>query len=207
MSSHEFPFSLPPLRSALAAANAVLHCPTCPQSMATATQNIHMLISLLMTVIDAVHKLLQTIDAEAARVDAAGTSKPFMVADASAPHYMHTGTPDCPVKFGMELSGAEWRELARKVVKRQVVGSNGGGGATEAEREQVTGAEDTIYGMLAAFVRRQNRWHDDPDMIEVRRKAMGDGGASVEKMEELGHMRLCVQNVEHVVARMKMLDI
>ncbi|OJD37577.1 uncharacterized protein BKCO1_6000145 [Diplodia corticola] len=206
LSSHEFPFSLPPLRSALATANTVLHCQMCPHAMATATLNINMLISLLMTVIDAVHKLLVAIDAEAARVDAAGATKPFMVADASAPLHMHTGGPNCPVKFGMDLSGAEWRELARKVVKRQVVGSS----EAEAERKDegsAAPAECTIYGMLAAFVRRQNRWHDDPAMIEVRKKAIADGGASIEKMEELSHMKLCVQNVEAVVMRMRMLDI
>lgn len=176
--------------------------------MATATLNIHMLISLLMTVIDAVQKLLQDIDAEAARVDAAGTTKQFVLADASAPLHMHTGTANCPARFGMELSGVEWRDLARKVVKAQVVGSSSSS-SSEAEGGQQGGAavDCTIYGMLAAFVRRQNGWHDDPAMIEVRKKAMGGEGAPLEKMEELGQMRLCVQNVEHVMARMKLLDI
>ncbi|KAK0660014.1 putative transcriptional regulatory protein [Lasiodiplodia hormozganensis] len=210
LSSHNFPFCLPSLHSALVTARNVLQCPTCPHSMATATLNIHMLISLLMTVIDAVQKLLQDIDAEAARVDAAGTTKQFVLADASAPLHMHTGTANCPARFGMELSGVEWRELARKVVKAQVVGSSSSSSSSsEAEGGQQGGAavDCTIYGVLAAFVRRQNGWHDDPAMIEVRKKAMGGGGAPVEKMEELGQMRLCVQNVEHVVERMKLLDI
>lgn len=175
--------------------------------MATATLNIHMLISLLMTVIEAVQKLLQEIDDEAARVDTAGTTKQFVLADASAPPHMHTGTANCPARFGMELSGVEWRDLARKVVKAQVVGSRSSSSEAEGGQQGGAAVDCTIYGMLAAFVRRQNGWHDDPAMIEVRKKAMGGGGVPLEKMEELGQIRLCVQNVEHVMERMKLLDI
>lgn len=196
LSSHDFPFILPSLRTAIATANTVLNCPHCPRSYATASQNIHGLISLLMTLIDNVYKLLTTIDAEAQRVDAAGTKKPFVLADASAPAHMHSGSADCPVRFGMELSGTEWRELARKVVKGQIIGN-----AAEAE---AGGAEGTVYGTLAAFVRRQNRWHEDPQILELKKNAIG---GELPGMQELGNMRLCVQNVEHVTARMKMLDI
>ncbi|EKG19328.1 hypothetical protein MPH_03191 [Macrophomina phaseolina MS6] len=149
-----------------------------------------------MTLIDSIHKLLTTIDAEAQRVEAAGIKKPFVLADASAPAHMHSGTHDCPVRFGMDLTGSEWRELARKVVKGQIIGD-----ATEAE---AGGAEGTVYGTLAAFVRRQNKWHDDPAMCEIRKSAIGGG---IEGMGELGRIRLCVQNVEHVTSRMKLLDI
>ncbi|GME66220.1 hypothetical protein GTA08_BOTSDO04993 [Neofusicoccum parvum] len=197
LSSYDFPFVLPPLRSAIVTANTVLDCPHCPLACATAAQNIHGLISLLMTLADAVVRLLAAIDAEAARVDAAGAKKQFMLADASAPLHMHTGTEDCPVRFGMELTGAEWRELARKVVKSQIIGS--------AAESEAGGCEGTVYGTLAAFLRRQNRWHDDPEMIEVRRQAIGSD--PFEKMEGMSKMRLCVQNVEHVKMRMKLLDI
>lgn len=199
LASHDFPFVLPALRTAISTANTVLNCPQCPKSYAMATQNIHMLLGLLMTLNDSVSKLLAAIEAEAARVAAAGQRKQFLMADASAPAHMHTGTDDCPVRFDMALTAAEWRELARKVVKRQLVGS-----AAEEEAEG-DAADGTLYGTLAAFVRRQNRWHDDPEMKTLRVGAMGL--ESVERLEELSKTKLCVQNVEHVKMRLDMLDL
>ncbi|KAK8168720.1 hypothetical protein BKA80DRAFT_187700, partial [Phyllosticta citrichinensis] len=147
LSSHEFPFVLPTLRSAINTIATVIPCPQCPKRPVTATQNFHMLVSLLLGVVESLRATLVAIDTEAARVEAAGATKAIAMADAEMPMHMHTGTPDCPARFNMEMNGPDWRAFVRKALRDQVVGSPRYPG------------ERTLYGIVVSLEERQRRWH------------------------------------------------
>ncbi|KAK8216174.1 hypothetical protein IWZ01DRAFT_430641 [Phyllosticta capitalensis] len=184
LSNHDFPFVLPTLRSAINTIATVVPCPQCPKRPATATQNLHMLVSLLLTVVETVRSCLFSIDAEAARVEAAGATKAMAMADAEVPMHMHTGTPDCPARFSMELSGPDWRRFVRKALRDQIVGS------------PQYPVDRTLYGIVMSLENRQRRWHEDPELHRMRQKMFGDHAAQVYMVEP--ESRLCVKNIEHI---------
>ncbi|KAK7561882.1 hypothetical protein IWX49DRAFT_37981 [Phyllosticta citricarpa] len=184
LSSHEFPFVLPTLRSAINTIAAVIPCPQCPKRPVTATQNLHMLISLLLSVVESLRAALAAIDAEAARVEAIGATKALAMADAEMPMHMHTGTPDCPARFNMELSGPDWRTFVRKALRDQIVGS-----------PQYPG-ERTLYGAVVSLENRQRRWHEDPELHRMRQKMFGEHAAHIDQMQP--ESRLCVKSVEQL---------
>ncbi|KAK8174899.1 hypothetical protein BC567DRAFT_97712 [Phyllosticta citribraziliensis] len=184
LSSHEFPFVLPTLRSAINTIATVLPCPQCPKRPVTATQNFHMLISLLLSVVESLRATLVAIDAEAARVEAAGATKALAMADAEMPMHMHTGTPDCPARFNMEMNGPDWRAFVRKALRDQVVGSPRYPG------------ERTLYGIVASLEERQRRWHENPELHRMRQRMFGEHAAHVFQVQP--ESRLCAKSVEHV---------
>lgn len=184
LSSHEFPFVLPTLRSAINTIATVLPCPQCPKRPVTATQNFHTLVSLLLSVVESLRATLAAIDAEAARIEAAGATKALALADAEMPMHMHTGTPDCPMRFNMEMNGPAWRTLVRKALRDQIVGS-----------PQYPG-ERTLYGIVVSLEQRQRRWHENPEMHRMRQRMFGEHAAHVFQVQP--ESRLCAKSVEHV---------
>ncbi|KAF2145724.1 uncharacterized protein K452DRAFT_284090 [Aplosporella prunicola CBS 121167] len=182
--SFTFPYSLPVIQRAMATAAAVLKCQQCPKGAASAIQNLHQLSSTLMTIVDCFHRILISIDEEANRVDALGITKPFHIADASAPPEMHTGTSDCPARFGMDLTGQEWRTMARRVLKTRFVGS-----ASDSD-------DMSLQGIVTQFERRQNHWHEDPHICRLRAGTYGEQAAA--RMDSDPEQRICGKMVEHV---------
>ncbi|KAK8240371.1 hypothetical protein HDK90DRAFT_181984 [Phyllosticta capitalensis] len=168
LSNHDFPFVLPTLRSAINTIATVVPCPQCPKRPATATQNLHMLVSLLLTVVETVRSCLFSIDAEAARVEAAGATKAMAMADAEVPMHMHT----------------DWRRFVRKALRDQIVGS------------PQYPVDRTLYGIVMSLENRQRRWHEDPELHRMRQKMFGDHAAQVYMVEP--ESRLCVKNIEHI---------
>jgi hypothetical protein len=154
-----FPHVLPTLRSALATTTNVLKCEECPKQVTTAMQNVMLLTTLLTSITDSYQNLISAIEAEAKQVKESGETKGFRMGD-NAPErmHMHTGTPDCPMGFDIELDGDEWRKLARKVVKADVEGSRSG--------------TSSILGLADMLTERQSRWHLDPVMEGARRCTM-----------------------------------
>lgn len=114
-----FPFSLAALRTARQCGYKVVRCETCPQKYNTAVQNSMLLCTLLHLVTNEYGRLLRHIDERSQSEEHIEfrAAEPSMFFDPR-----HTGTPDCPMAVTIELDGDEWRVLARKAVKQEVVG-------------------------------------------------------------------------------------
>jgi len=119
-------------------------------------QNIMLLTTLLTSITDCYRKLLTAIDTEAKRSADAGEKKKFRMGDNSPEKmHLHTGTLDCPMGFDIDLDSHEWRTVARKVVKADVVGSG-------------QPSPSTVLGLADMLEERQHRWHHDPMTLEMR---------------------------------------
>lgn len=73
--------------------------------------------------------MLEGITAEAVRAGDRGEEKRFRLADldASSSHLHTGGGLGCAAAFSVNLTAAEWRRMAKKVVRAEVYGSNGNG--------------------------------------------------------------------------------
>lgn len=116
-----FPFSMGALRSAAALSRGAVACHNCSKAYNTAIQNSMLLGLLLQLVIVEYAKLLKHID-EKSRLAEKLT---FRFGDPSSLFdRRHTGLPDCPMAINVDLSGDEWRTLARKAVAQEVIGNS-----------------------------------------------------------------------------------
>lgn len=116
-----FPASRGPLIKATNLARRVVRCPHCPQDYPSALQNLMLLTTLLPLVAHGYAKLLQHIQEQAAQ----GCAVTYRVGDSSlSTIHLHTGTPECPMGFNVELDAEEWASMARKVVKQDIYGNN-----------------------------------------------------------------------------------
>ncbi|KAI4241969.1 MAG: hypothetical protein LQ352_007338 [Teloschistes flavicans] len=137
-----FPSSRGPLLKATSLSRAVIRCPMCPQDYPSALQNLMLLNTLLPLVVHGYAKLLQHIHEKAAQ----GCAMTFRVGDLSqSASHLHTGTPDCPMGFNIELDSEEWSAMARKVVKQDVYGN----------AQNV----DCLLGVVEELEQRQHIWH------------------------------------------------
>lgn len=140
-----FPVPLLPMRKAISTGYTVLQCPHCPSVFASSMQNLMLLGTLLQLLAVCYSNMLHSIDSEAAALSAEGAKKKFRMGDMSeGTAAMHTGTPDCPMAFEVDLSANEWRIMARKVVISNLRGSDGKGG---------------LMGLLNSMEERQRERH------------------------------------------------
>ena len=118
-----FPFSMGALKSAAALSRRVVACHHCSQTSSTALQNSMLLGTLVQLLIMEYAKLLSHIDerCEQAERIACRLGDPSSLYDSR-----HTGLPDCPMGINVDLSGDEWRTLARKAVAQEVLGNSQG---------------------------------------------------------------------------------
>lgn len=118
-----FPYSMGALRSAAALSRSVVACHNCSKAYNTAIQNSMLLGILLQLVIIEYAKLLKHIDEKSEQAE----KITFRFGDPSSLFdRRHTGLPDCPMAINVDLSGDEWRTLARKAVAQEVIGSSQG---------------------------------------------------------------------------------
>ena len=118
-----FPFSMGALKGAAALSRRVVACHHCSQTFSTALQNSMLLGTLVQLLIMEYAKLLSHIDerCEQAERIACRLGDPSSLYDSR-----HTGLPDCPMSINVDLSGDEWRTLARKAVAQEVLGNSQG---------------------------------------------------------------------------------
>jgi hypothetical protein len=153
-----FPMQVHKLKVALQTTDSVIKCPTCPHETTSAMQNLMMLTTLLTTVTDCYRKILHTIDVEAARAEAAGTSIQYRMGDTNPERWhLHTGTNDCPMGINVDLDPPEYRMLARKVIKADVLG------ASNPSQNQTS-----ILGLVKRLEERQHEWHNGVSSAEMR---------------------------------------
>ncbi|KAI9880337.1 MAG: hypothetical protein M1830_003948 [Pleopsidium flavum] len=139
-----FPSSLPPLRIAMNTARAAVQCPHCPSSYVTALQNIMLLGTLFPLIINEYSKLLQHVDKEASKEG----PKMFQIGEPFLENaHLHTGNADCPMRIEIELAPDDWRKMARKVIKRDILGKE-------------DGSEVGMIGLVQDMEKRQQTWHE-----------------------------------------------
>lgn len=151
MQDFAFPYSLHLLRKAIGTGSDVLQCKYCPTRFLTATQNVQLLGLLLVSLVERYDKILSAIDLEAQRCVLTGETKRFRVGDMTAIHSrLHTGTPDCPGSFTLELKPAEWVAMAKKVVRAEIC-------------ERSSDGCPNFFSLTHDIEQRQNGWHSsDP---------------------------------------------
>lgn len=148
ISSFAFPAVVVPLRRAMTTASTLLHCEKCPKEPFTAIQNVQSLSALLSALAERFHKVLVEVETEASRLENTHGKKLFRVSENNpANTHLHTGDNNCPMGFEIELEGKDWRRLAKKAVRTEVLG----GGTNPLP----------LKLMLDLFEQRQRRWHVD----------------------------------------------
>lgn len=138
-----FPYSMGKLRRATGLVRDAIRCQCCPQSYNTAVQNAMMLCTLLHLVIKEYVELLKYID-ERSRDDSRITFRLAESSSTSDPR--HTGTPDCPMSVNVDLNGEEWRMLARKAVRQEIIGYDD--------------KSDCLVRLVQEMRDRQSTWHE-----------------------------------------------
>ena len=137
-----FPFSISALKKATQRGYEAVRCQTCPLKFNTAVQNIMLLTTLLQMLINEYSKLIRHIEERSS----SGEKIPYRIGEArSCFDQRHTGTLDCPMNITIDLDGEEWRMLAMKAVRQEVVGS---------------GHDDVcLRKVLEEMRKRQGFWH------------------------------------------------
>lgn len=162
-----FPQVILPLRTAMSALSTLIHCPTCPLDAFTAIQNIQFITSLFKALTARFAKALLEINAEATRLSLTNTKKPFRVGDNNpALAHLHTGTPDCPMGFNIELEAREWKKIGKMALRMEVWGGGSGGLC--------------LVGLLAECEERQKVWHRNKDAWGDEMRHLRSEGECVE---------------------------
>lgn len=149
--SFEFPQVVVPLRKAMGVLAGIIRCQQCPKDNFSAMQNTASITSLSRAIVERFSKVILTIDAETERLEQTGGKKLYRIGDASPElAHLHTGQPDCPMAFRVEIEPRDYQRLAKTALKTEVYGN---GSNPMPLLQLIKEAED-----------RQQRWHDDIDM-------------------------------------------
>ncbi len=156
LTAFTFPLALPTIRLACNAAYGFLVCQQCPKDRNTAMSNLMFLTTLLTSIVERYDRVLKQVDADAQQASGSGKAIPFRMGE-NRPEYahLHTGTFDCPMGFDVDISPSEWRKLARKAIKADVLGPAPNG-------------RQSISDIVDLFEQRQHQWHLRPDMENMR---------------------------------------
>lgn len=161
MSTFSFPAVVPLLRSAMKTISTIIHCEECPKGTFSGIQNTQSLSALLSAVGERFHRVLNIIDEEAERLDRTGEKKPYRIGDGTPSlQHLHTGKEDCPMGFNIHLSGADWKSLAKKALKTEVMG----GGSNPMP----------LVMLIEQFKLRQITWHTNNINLEERTRLFGE---------------------------------
>jgi len=150
MTTFHFPTVIPLLRHGLNTAVSILSCEKCPAQPFSTIQNVMSLGALLTAIGERYFRALEAINAEAKLREQTGEKKAFRVGDPNPELYhMHTGTPDCPMGFTIELEPKEWRKLSKRAIRAEVFG----GGSNP----------NPLCSVLDKMEERQHTWHEQGD--------------------------------------------
>ncbi|KAK0254726.1 hypothetical protein LTR91_021149 [Friedmanniomyces endolithicus] len=176
--SFPFPSSLHPLREAMRTASEVLSCPLCPTKFLSAVQNTQLVGTLLVSIAERFGKVLEAITREAARAGRMGEVKGFRFADLET---LHTGGVGCRAGFCISLSADEWRGMAKKVVRAEVLGPSDGDVCSPY-----------FVGMVEQMESRSEYWHHQEMPLDFPRDADGRplGGKNMPKEDHVC-LKLC----------------
>lgn len=170
-STFSFPTALHPLREAMSTASQVISCEVCPIRFITGLQNVQLLNALLMSLAERFSRVLTSITTEAKTLESHNAlappseqkSKAFRLADLSTPGHLHTGGLHCAAAFSLSFSPAEWRSMAKKVVRAEVYGPQDGNPCCPY-----------LLGLITQMEKRQDRWHKAPPPQDYPRDKDGN---------------------------------
>ena len=165
MSDFEFPNSLCYLRDALGTAKTCIECQVCPTRFLTATQNVQILGTLLLSISERYGRILHKIGLDAGQAEELGQLKLLHVGS-TATNNAH-GITIPTDHLVVELSPSEWRRLARKTVMAELHGT-------------ADTSRDSFMSILVMLEQRQDRWHrsepaDDCPSTYRSRRHVQDG--------------------------------
>ena len=177
-----FPYSMGALRSAAALSRGVVACHGCTQAYNTALQNSMLLGTLLQLLIMEYAKLLKHIDERSKQSE----KITFRLGDPSSLFdSRHTGLPDCPMAINVDLSGHEWRTLARKAVAQEVLGNS----------ERSSG----LSGLVQAMKDRQTSWQGRFSMNECTQSHSAENEHSVKHLDHQCVHRVYTDNLRRSI--------
>jgi hypothetical protein len=168
-----FPTSLHPLREAMSTASQAITCPVCPTLFITGLQNVQLLNALLMSLAERFSRILASINAEANDLQVYNSkvsspqelkTKTFRMADLSTPGHLHSGGPGCAAAFELSFTPAEWRSMAKKVVRAEVYGPADGSDE----------CSPFLLGLITQMEERQERVHRAPPSFDHPRDRTGN---------------------------------
>ena len=139
-----FPYGISKLKRVTSTAWQALRCNNCAQSYANSLQNSSALNTLINLIITEYSKILKEIEERSQTEDKIR----FRVGEMYAPEtqHLHTGTVDCPMGITIDLTGSEWRTLARNAVRKEIFGERAG--------------DECIAKLVDETKERQIRWHN-----------------------------------------------
>ncbi|KAF2131408.1 hypothetical protein P153DRAFT_364996 [Dothidotthia symphoricarpi CBS 119687] len=180
VSTFSFPLVIQPLRKAMATLETLVHCSICPLDPFSAIQNIASFSALFRAITSRFSKVLHEVDLEAARLAERGAKKSYRIGDNStALMHMHTGTPDCPMGFDVDLEPQDWKRLVKTALRMEVYGG--------------AGRALWLMGLLSEAEQRQKRWHSEGEFqCEERRRLVGKTTGSTCHALGSEHMRVLV---------------
>lgn len=150
-----FPQALQPLRAGTTTAKTLLLCRVCSQSYPSALQNSMGSVTLMQLLVHTYAKLLSHIDARARSSPKIKTR--FGEAATPSTQHMHSGDLNCSMGVDIDLSGAEWRSLARKTVRKAIMGDDD---SDDDDDDDDDSEYDCLLGVLHGLRKRQRAWHN-----------------------------------------------
>lgn len=185
-----FPYSMGALRSAAALGHDVVTCHYCSQAHNTAIQNSMLLGTLLQLLIMEYAKLLKHVDEKSKQREKVA----FRFGDSSSLFdNRHTGRPDCPMAINVELSGDEWRTLARKAIAQEVVGNS------QSSRG--------LVGLIQEMRDRQASWRERFSTSQCRGLHSADQQQSSEASDHLCVQDLYIDNLKRALEALGLLGL
>lgn len=139
-----FPYGISKLKRVTSTAWQALRCDNCAQTYVNSLQNSSALNTLINLIITEYSKVLKEIDERSQTED----KIQFRMGEMNAPEtqHLHTGTIDCPMGITIDLTGSEWRTLARNAVRKEIFGERAG--------------DECIAKLVDETKERQVRWHN-----------------------------------------------
>lgn len=140
-----FPKSLVPIKKAIITASDILECEACPKTTGSAMQNMFTLVTLLMSLLEQVRKVLASIEDEVSQVQSMGGTKPLHMGDDPLDIQYSNFTGETTMSMSVDTPPEEWGRLAKLFVRNQIVGTS--------ERPQ------TLTYIVDRLKVRQETWH------------------------------------------------
>ncbi|KAL8823133.1 MAG: hypothetical protein Q9191_006148 [Dirinaria sp. TL-2023a] len=182
-----FPYSMSILHKATNVARGACCCENCPTQYASALQNLMLLSTLLPLISHGYANLLSHLDERASRTES--VTMRLGEHDKTLDDVLkHTGTIDCPMSFDVDLTAEEWRSVARKAIRRKVIGN------------AVT--DTTLLGVVNSLENRQRSWHEHPILAEFQH-----GKSCREHGSEVGEEHTCLKMLARVRVSIEALDL
>lgn len=182
-----FPYSMSFLHKATNVAQGACRCEICPKQFASALQNLMLLSTLLPLISHGYARLLSHLDEKALKNESVTIR--IGEHDKTLDDVLkHTGTMDCPMSFDVDLTAEEWRSMARKAIRRKVIGN--------------AVADISVLGVVNSLESRQKSWHEHPILAEFQH-----GTSCSEHGSEVGEEHTCLKMLARVRGSIEALNL